>query len=206
MKKLTINLFSLINKFKEKFTPFRKKRKLEQVNIIIGKFQPFTIGHLNCIKNVYNNTGLKTVILVIDGKVDEKHPFNKDLMTKMIKSIILHYEKYCADFIFVKNADIVKNIELLREKGYEPISWVCGTDRYNRYNEMIIKYGFKINLSPNFKVFCINRYNDNINATSVRESLKMGLKSVYISYTPQCIHYLYSDLKNALNNFYNLQV
>lgn len=171
---------------------------MEKVNIIVGRFQPFTLGHLNCIKSVYNETGIRSIILVINSKIDEKHPFNKELITKMLKSIILTHKHCCADFLFINNADIVLNAELLRKNGYEPISWVCGTDRFQSYNNMVIKYLNKANLTTNFKVFCVNRYIDLISATSVRNALKMGNNEVFINNTPQCIHYLYTELKKCL--------
>ena len=171
---------------------------MEKVNIIVGRFQPFTLGHLNCIKSVYNETGVRTVILVIDSKVNEKHPFNKQILTKMFKSIIKTYRHFCADFLFVKNADIVLNTELLRENGYNPISWVCGTDRFQPYNNMVNKYADKANLTPNFKVFCVDRYIDHINATSVRKALKMGIYEVFKTSVPECIYYMYDKFKECL--------
>lgn len=161
---------------------------MEKVNIIVGRFQPFTNGHLKCIKDVYNKHGLRTVILIIDSKVNDKHPFNKEILTTMLNKVVHFYGKYCAGFIFVKNADIVLNSESVRNYGYEPISWVCGTDRYLPYQNMVDKYSLKANLSPNFKLLCVNRTSDDISATSVRNALKMGNYGVFKTNVPHCLH------------------
>ena len=121
---------------------------MEKVNIIIGRFQPFTLGHLKCAQEAQKKLGVKTVLLVINTvKQDERHPF----LTKQIDKIL---DKMCkeepslAGYVLVKNANIVDNIEILRESGYEPISWTCGTDRYDAYDTMVKKATY-MKLVPN---------------------------------------------------------
>ena len=157
---------------------------MEKVNIIIGRFQPFTLGHLKCAQEAQRRLGVKSVLLVINTiKQDARHPF----LTKHIEKIL---DKMCKEepaltgYVLVKNADIVKNVEILREAGYEPVSWTCGTDRYNQYETMVKKYGKDINLDDNFEVIEVKRGDEDISATAVRQALRNNDEDTYISLVP----------------------
>lgn len=157
---------------------------MEKVNIIIGRFQPFTLGHLKCAQEAQRRLGVKSVLLVINTiKQDARHPF----LTKQIEKIL---DKMCKDeptltgYVLVKNADIVKNVEILREAGYEPVSWTCGTDRYAQYETMVKKYGKDIDLDDNFEVIEVKRGDDDISATAVRQALRNNDEDTYIGLVP----------------------
>lgn len=157
---------------------------MERVNIIIGRFQPFTFGHLKCAQEAQKKLGVKTVLLVINTvKQDGRHPF----LTKQIEKIL---DKMCkeepslAGYVLVKNANIVDNIEILREAGYEPISWTCGTDRYDAYDTMVKKYGKDINLDDNFKMIEVKRSDEDISATAVRKALRDNDETTYMKLVP----------------------
>lgn len=157
---------------------------MERVNIIIGRFQPFTLGHLKCAQEAQKKLGVKTVLLVINTvKQDSRHPF----LTKQIEKIL---DKMCKDesslagYVLVKNANIVDNIEILREAGYEPISWTCGTDRIDAYNTMVKKYGDDINLDKNFQMIEVKRSDEDISATAVRKALRDDDEEAYMKMVP----------------------
>lgn len=157
---------------------------MEKVNIIIGRFQPFTLGHLKCAQEAQRRLGIKSVLLVINTvKQDARHPF----LTKQIEKIL---DKMCKEeptltgYVLVKNADIVKNVEILREAGYEPVSWTCGTDRYAQYETMVKKYGKDIDLDDNFEVIEVKRGDEDISATAVRQALRDNDEDTYIGLVP----------------------
>ena len=157
---------------------------MEKVNIIIGRCQPFTLGHLKCAQEAQRRLGVKSVLLVINTvKQDARHPF----LTKQIEKIL---DKMCKEeptltgYVLVKNADIVKNVEILREAGYEPVSWTCGTDRYAQYETMVKKYGKDIDLDDNFEVIEVKRGDEDISATAVRQALRNNDENTYIGLVP----------------------
>ena len=157
---------------------------MEKVNIIIGRVQPFTLGHLKCAQEAQRRLGVKSVLLVINTvKQDARHPF----LTKQIEKIL---DKMCKEeptltgYVLVKNADIVKNVEILREAGYEPVSWTCGTDRYAQYEAMVKKYGKDIDLDDNFEVIEVKRGDEDISATAVRQALRNNDEDTYIGLVP----------------------
>ena len=59
---------------------------MERVNIVIGRFQPFTAGHYSCVKAAMREKGLPTVICMIDvpeSKVDKRHPFPSNMLINL---------------------------------------------------------------------------------------------------------------------------
>ena len=157
---------------------------MEQVNIIIGRFQPFTLGHLKCAQEAYKKLGVKTVLLVINTtKQDSRHPFLTAQLSKILDKMCKD-ENTLAGYVLVKNANIVDNIEILRENGYEPISWTCGTDRFDSYDKMVKKYGDEIGLDKNFKMIEVKRGDEDISATAVRKALRDDDEDTYIKMVP----------------------
>ena len=52
---------------------------MEKVNILLSRFQPFTLGHLKCCTKVYKQRGIKTVLCVIDNVKPKEKQFSKKL-------------------------------------------------------------------------------------------------------------------------------
>lgn len=144
-----------------------------KVNIMIGRFQPFTNGHMKCVEYAFEKLNIPTIIAMIntpDEKVDEKHPFPSSLLMPIYKDMFDRNPKI-EDIILVKNANIVEIGELLYNKGYEIASWTCGTDRIESYSKMAEKYKEKAHLSDNFQMLEIKRSDEDISATRVRKAL-----------------------------------
>lgn len=145
-----------------------------RVNIIVGRFQPITKGHLKCIKYIWEKYNTPTVILMIDTKVpNERHPFTSNILVPMYKELFKS-SPMIADILLVKNADIVTNHELLMSKGYEAKLWVCGTDRYDSYKKLAEKYHDKAGLPNDFEVIEIKRTDEDESATKARQCLIDG--------------------------------
>ena len=151
---------------------------MKQVNIIVGRFQPITIGHIKCAIEAFDkNEGHRTVLCMIDtpdNKVDARHPFSSSMLMPIYKSMFLKSRdtSHCIeDIVLVKNADIVKISQTLAELDYEPISWSCGTDRYDSYVQMAERYKDKAGLPEDFKLIEIKRSDDDVSATKLRQAL-----------------------------------
>lgn len=172
---------------------------MKKVNITIGRFQPFTMGHLKCCEDIYNQYGLPTVLLVIaPKKVDKTHPFDKDFISKYISKIVNSY-KFIAGFIFVKSANIVDNAPLCRENGFEPVSLSCGTDRAESYKRMTsAKYREMANLSDNFIIIEIPRRDTDISGTMVRNAILDNRIDVFEKSTPKAIHSMFYKMKKYI--------
>lgn len=182
---------------------------MKKVNITIGRFQPFTNGHLKCAEQAYKELGVPTIVCMInvkDEKVDAKHPFPTSLILPLYNDAFKKND-IIEKFVLVSNADIVKIGEMLYQEGYEIVSWSCGTDRINEYSKMSEKYAERAHLSPDFKMIEIKRTDEDISATKVRQALLADDKKAFDKMTPfgtlkqhlKGKDSIYEILKNQIN-------
>lgn len=169
---------------------------MKQVNIMIGRFQPLTFGHLKCVDEAWNDLKIPTIIAMIDTKeekVDEKHPFPSNMLLDLYNDVLAKSSKI-EKIILVKNANIVEIGMRLYEEGYEIKSWTAGTDRIDSYKKMAEKYHDQAHLSDDFKMIEIKRSDEDISATKARQALLDNDEKMFASLTPL------SSIKSRLKN------
>ena len=136
-------------------------KELKEVKVCLGRFQPFTLGHLKMatykdlkgpdkeqqdklreqpdLKEIAKQ---KTIILAVstpDEKVDTRHPFNDQIMKNEFDLIKKNYKDEIEDILPVKSADICAWGEMLKQKGYQASVWLTGSDEFAMYKGMSIK-------------------------------------------------------------------
>lgn len=172
---------------------------MEKVNVIVGRFQPFTLGHIKGAEEVWKKYHLKTVFLIIDtpqAKTDSRHPFPSDTI---IKDNIDCDEKWMGGMYPIRNADIGKIASICREHGYEPVMWTCGTDRVKAYSFQVQeKYIKMYDLDPDFKINEIRRGDEDISATAVRQSLKADDRGEFQKMMPRWAWDCFDDYRNII--------
>ena len=157
----------------------------KRVNIMIGRFQPFTKGHYKCIEEAWKKKRVPTIICMIntdDTKVDKKHPFPSSMLLPLYKEFFKNDRKII-DIVLVKNADIVSIGELLHNQ-YNIVSWTCGTDRIDSYRRMSEKYHDQAHLSDSFEMIEVKRSDEDVSATKVRQALLDDNKKLFYKLTP----------------------
>ena len=159
---------------------------MKRVNILLGRFQPFTQGHYICVETAKKLKKLPTVICMIntpESKVDKRHPFSSDLLLDVYSDLFTQ-DPNIMDVVLVKNANIVAISAELSSRGYQIASWTCGTDRYNSYSTMAEKYREKSDLSDDFEVIEVKRTDEDISATKARNCLLNDDIEGFISLMP----------------------
>lgn len=157
-----------------------------KVNIIIGRFQPFTNGHMKCVDWAYEKKRLNTVICIIDtpsNKIDKKHPFSTDLLMRYYKNLST-LNDHIENIVVVKSADIIKISDELNKYGYTIGSWTCGSDRYDDYLRISTNYHDRANLSEDFELLEVPRMDEDVSATQVRDALLKNDKKKFFKLTP----------------------
>lgn len=170
------------------------------VNIIVGRIQPTTLAHIEIANRLYSLNNNKVIFCIVRSKKynKDKTPFNYDLTDEYIKDVVNSYD-FIEDSCIVPTASIFHICEALRPK-YEMTLWGTGTDRVNDYNRFINNYGEELNIRKDCKIVEVKRYDDDISATLVRESLKSNNISSFKSLTPEPIHKFYLKLRSELMN------
>lgn len=155
---------------------------MNKCNILIGRFQPMTKGgHLKCAEQAMKETGNPTMFLMIETKeqkLDQKHPFPSSMLLPIYKDALKN-NKNVAGITLVKNANIIDLAEACRAEGFEPVSWTCGTDRYDSYKKMAERYAAQANLVEDFQVIEIKRGDEDSSATKLREYLRSGNEKAF---------------------------
>lgn len=176
------------------------KPGLKKVNMFVGRFQPFTLGHVKVFEKMYKENGLPVVVFLVRGKKadPEKRPFDETLQQAM-------FAKMAKQYPFLETAIVVPNgaIDTLfaaARPTYEPVMWGYGTDRKKAYDSMINKESYReqLGVDPDFTGYEIFRTDDNISASKVRNALKIDDERAFKKMTPKSIHGFYRTLQDIL--------
>ena len=181
-----------------------KEKGAMPVNMFVGRFQPFTMGHAKVIEHLHKQNGLPTVIFLVKSKAKKKEdnfkrPFDEDLQVTMIKQVM---REYPVENVFVINTGAIdKMFNEMRPK-YEPVLWGTGSDRLKTYGFQVNnqKYRDELGVDDNFRLEEIPRTDDNISATKVRNALLDGDEKLFQSMTPRSLHKMYKLLKQKLED------
>ena len=171
-----------------------------KVNILAGRFQPFTEGHMKVVEQLYKANGLPTFILIVRGSKSDptKNPFDEDTQLAMIGSI-QGQNKMIEGAAVIGTAGIDTIFNALRP-AYEPVLWGAGTDRLKAYKYQIDKYKEELNALPELDAFEIKRGDEDISATKVREALKIDDEKTFKQMTPRGMHKMYDELKTIIQS------
>ena len=179
--------------------PHKEKGK-KPVNMFVGRFQPFTLGHVKVFEKMYKENGLPVVVYMVrGGKADpEKRPFDEDMQQAMFAKMKKQYPFLEASFIVPNGA--IDTMFAAARPAYEPMMWGYGTDRKKAYGNMINKQSYRddLGVDPSFKGYEITRGDENISASKVRNALKIDDEKTFKKMTPKSIHGFYKPLQTIM--------
>lgn len=186
-----------------------EERGAKEVNMFVGRFQPFTLGHVKVVEHLHKQNGLPTVIFLVKAKTKKaedkfKRPFDETMQVNMIKHVM---KEYPIETVYViDTAAIDKMFNAMRPK-YEPVLWGTGSDRLKTYSYQVDnpKYREELGVDDSFRLEEIPRTDDNISATKVRNALLDGDEKTYKSMTPKSMHKMYKLLKQTMEESVELQ-
>ena len=176
----------------------------EKVNIFVGRFQPFTLGHAKVVETIHKQNGYPVVILLVKAKNKKKEdafkrPYDEDTQVAMINSL---KSKYPIEEVFViPTGGIDTMFNAMRPK-YEPVLWGTGSDRMKTYGYQVDKQEYRDDLGvrDDFGLFEIPRTGKDISATEVRNAMLDGDEKLFKKLTPKPLHNMYAELKTKLEN------
>jgi cytidyltransferase-like protein len=179
--------------------PHKEKGK-KPVNMFVGRFQPFTLGHVKVFEKMYKENGLPVIVYMVrGGKADpEKRPFDEDMQQAMFAKMKKQYPFLEASFVVPNGA--IDTMFAAARPAYEPMMWGYGTDRKKSYGAMINKQSYRdaLGVDPSFKGFEIKRGAENISASKVRNALKIDDEKTFKKMTPKSIHRFYKPLQTIM--------
>jgi cytidyltransferase-like protein len=173
------------------------------VNMFVGRFQPFTLGHAKVIDTISKQNGHPVVVLLIKSKTKKaedafKRPYDEETQLAMLNKL---KSKYPIEKVYILDrAAIDYMFNAMRADGYEPVLWGTGTDRLKTYSYQVDKpeYRESLNCREDFGLFEIPRSGKNISATQVRNAMLDGDEKLFKKLTPKPIHGMYDELRTKL--------
>ena len=174
------------------------------VNMFVGRFQPFTLGHAKVVETIHKQNGHPVVILLVKAKKKKKEdafkrPYDEETQVAMINSL---KSKYPIEEVFViPTGGIDTMFNAMRPK-YEPVLWGTGTDRMKTYGFQVNNPEYREDLGcrTDFGLFEIPRTGKNISATQVRNAMLDGDEKLFKKLTPKPLHNMYAELKSKLED------
>ncbi len=170
----------------------------QSVNILVGRFQPPTLGHIKVLRQLHAKNNLPVVVIQVRSKSGKKTPFENETILKIWMDIAKQY-KFIDAVKESQNGFLDQILNALRPE-YEPVLWGTGSDRIADYKRMIKTYGKEANVLPEFETSEIKRNSKNISATEVREALIAGNENEFKKLTPKAEHKFYDQLRNELSH------
>jgi phosphopantetheine adenylyltransferase len=127
----------------------------QKINILIGGFQPVTLGHIKAASTMKEKNGNKTIFVAIKGETPtKKSPFSLATTKLMLNKVQQEYPEMIADVMIVPSGQITDIIRELRPK-YEPIIWGTTDRRVKDYAlqfDYIKKRDIPLRISKDFRL------------------------------------------------------
>lgn len=175
----------------------------KDINLIVGRFQPFTKGHLKCVEAAFEENGFPVRICMIGNtKFDNKHPFTDELIAEEMDIIKKQYSDKIEGTQIVKNGNISGIVYWLNKESYTVHSLVCGTDRAATYQKAVDLARTKPDRNPfidDFKIIEVKRGDEDISATQVRNAIKHNDINSFEKLMPEGTSGLFDKLKTEIN-------
>jgi hypothetical protein len=184
----------------EALTVPHKEQGKQKVNMIVGRFQPFTLGHAKVFEQIHKQNGLPVVVFTVRGKKPDpdKSPFSEELQQAMFAKMQREYP--FLEAMYVAPSAAVDTLYSMLRPAYEPVLWGYGTDRKKQYDFMINKpeYREQLGVDPSFSGYEIKRADEDVSASQVREAIMLDDKKTFERMTPRSIHDMWETLQDVL--------
>ena len=114
-----------------------KKQKLKDVNLLVGRFQPFHNGHLKMAKFLKEKNGLPSIVAVVNPGHNKsgKSPFNEDLIGKYMEAVVKDSPNLIEGYFTTKKGLLGVIYGIAKEMGYKVNLIGAGDDRVNDYKK-----------------------------------------------------------------------
>ena len=175
----------------------------KDINLMVGRFQPFTKGHLKCVETAFAENGFPVRICMIGNtKFDSKHPFSDELIAEEMDIIKKQHSDKIEGIQTVKNGNIAGIVYWLNKEDYIVHSLVCGTDRAADYQKAVDLARSKPDRNPfidEFKIIEVKRGDEDISATQVRATIKSNNIKSFEKLMPDGTSVLFDKLKAEIS-------
>lgn len=152
----------------EWFSKNKPNKKTEDVNILIGRFQPFHNGHLKCAESLKDKNGKKVVLIAI---YDKKGYFSDRTVRILLEKAQQSDPDLIKDVRLVPSDSIKEIMEVILPE-YSPVLWGSAEKRIKDYvlqMDYLKKRNVNLRISKDFKLVQLPSY---LESSKVREMIQ----------------------------------
>jgi len=127
----------IITETDEKKEEEPKEKELQDVNLLVGRFQPFHNGHLNMVKKMAEKNELPSIIAVVHPGHNRsgKTPFDEDLVSKYMETVVKENAGKILGYFIINRGLLGIIYGKAKELGYSVKSIAAGDDRIDDYKK-----------------------------------------------------------------------
>lgn len=113
------------------------KKKLEPVNLLVGRFQPFHNGHMKMVDQLYKENDLSSIIAVVHPGHNKsgKSPYDEKLISRYMEGIVRDNPGKISGYFVVNRGLLGPIYGKAKEYGFLPKAIAAGDDRIEDYNK-----------------------------------------------------------------------
>jgi phosphopantetheine adenylyltransferase len=119
--------------------PLVEKEDDKKINVIMGRFQPFHLGHLKMAKKLHGENKLPTFVVVVypGHNKSGNSPFDEATIKQYMDAVVKDNSDVLVDYMIVSRGLLGSAINKLVEMGYEPHLVGAGEDRQEDYEKQM---------------------------------------------------------------------
>jgi hypothetical protein len=180
--------------------PLVEKEEDKKINVIMGRFQPFHLGHLKMAKKLHEENKLPSFVVVVypGHNKSGKSPFGETTIKQYMDAVVKEHGDVLKDYMIVPRGLLGSAVNKLVEMGFEPHLVGAGEDRqddYDKQMDYIKKTELFDKLPEDFKLVETPR---STSATEVRSKLEEEDYASLKKMLPKSVLNLYSGLVSDL--------
>ena len=173
------------------------KKKLEPVNLLVGRFQPFHNGHMKMVDQLYKENDLSSIIAVVHPGHNNsgKSPYDEKLISRYMEGIVRDNPGKISGYFVVNRGLLGPIYGKAKEYGFLPKAIAAGDDRiedYNKQAEYLKKAGG--DFPEDIKIIQTKRSSS---GSEVRKKIESEDYTGFKKLVPQAVANVYNSLIDA---------
>ena len=183
----------------------KKDEKLFEVNVMVGKFQPFNNKHLQALKELNAANNKKTIVVQINpNKKSDRKPFNESLSFKMLDKLGKDHGDLIEGFYITQKASM-KNVLDRVDKRYTPVM-ISSNESYQSYLKKQLEYNlfeedYDLDEPLEFHNFSKGQLKSvKSNSEKIMKSLKENDIREYKKNVPKSLHVFFEKFRNEVKD------
>jgi hypothetical protein len=180
------------------------RKKPVEINLLIGRFQPITIGHIKCAEALMQKNGKPVVLVAIKPqKPNLNSPFSVAETKMFLEKTQQYYPEIIHSVKLIPQGGIEEVLQSL-DSNLVPLLWGASPKRIDDYAiqyDYIKKRKIPIKLNSKFKLIELPSF---IDSKEVIEAIREENFEKFKKLVPQSVHPQFFNLKKELDKHSNL--